>query len=49
MLSSTPGFTNNWEPRSLISKYLGRPAHVYNFGPYTVMVWDRNLLASLPH
>ena len=48
VLSSTPGFMNNWEPRALISKYFGRPAHVYNFGPYTVMVWDKNLLASLP-
>jgi hypothetical protein len=48
VLSSTPGFMNNWEPRALISKYFGRPARVYNFGPYTVMVWDRNLLASVP-
>jgi len=48
VLSSTPGFMNNWEPQALISKYFGRPAHVYNFGPYTVMVWDRNILASLP-
>jgi hypothetical protein len=49
VLSSAPGFTSNWEPRALISKYFGRPAHVYDFGPYTVMVWDRNLLASVPH
>src|SRR5580704_12765409 len=49
VLSSTPGFKNNWEPRALISKYFGRPAHVYNFGPYTVMVWDRNILADVPH
>ncbi len=48
VLSSTTGFMNNWEPRALISKYFGRPAHVYDFGPYTVMVWDRNLLASIP-
>jgi hypothetical protein len=48
VLSSTPGFTNNWEPRALIARYFGRPARVYNFGPYTVMVWDRNLLASVP-
>ena len=48
VLSSTPGFTNNWEPRALISKYFGRPAHVYNFGPYTVMVWDRNILSDVP-
>ncbi|MFZ0185647.1 MAG: hypothetical protein WAL72_01705 [Streptosporangiaceae bacterium] len=48
VLSSAPGFTNNWEPRALISKYFGRPAHVYNFGPYTVMVWDRNILSDVP-
>jgi hypothetical protein len=48
VLSSTPGFMNNWEPRALISKYFGRPERVYDFGPYTVMVWDTNLLASLP-
>ena len=48
VLSSTPGFTNNWEPRALISKYFGRPAEIYNFGPYTVMVWDKNLLSDLP-
>jgi hypothetical protein len=48
VLSSTPGFTHNWEPRALISKYFGRPTHVYNFGPYTVMVWDRNILSDIP-
>jgi hypothetical protein len=48
VLSSTPGFASNWEPRALISKYFGRPAEVYNFGPYTVMVWDRNILSDLP-
>jgi len=48
VLSSTPGFMNNWEPRALISKYFGRPDHVHNFGPYTVMVWDRNILPDVP-
>jgi len=48
VLSSTPGFMNNWEPRALISKYFGRPAQVYNFGSYTVMVWDSNILARVP-
>ena len=48
VLSSTPGFKNNWEPRTQISKVFGRPAHVYNFGPYTVMVWDRNILSDVP-
>jgi len=48
VLSSTPGFMNNWEPRALISKYFGRPAQVYNVGSYTVMVWDSNILARVP-
>jgi hypothetical protein len=48
VLSSVPGFKNNWEPRALVSKVFGRPAHVYNFGPYTVMVWDRNILSDVP-
>jgi hypothetical protein len=48
VLSNTPGFTNNWEPRALISKYFGHPARTYNFGPYTVMVWNKNLLADVP-
>jgi hypothetical protein len=47
VLSSTPGYLN-WEPRSLIKKYFGSPAREYNVGPYTVMVWDRNLLSSIP-
>ena len=47
VLSSAPGYLN-WEPRSLIRKYFGRPAREYSFGPYTVMVWDRNLLSSIP-
>jgi hypothetical protein len=37
-----------WEPRAVIAKYFGRPAHEYNVGPFTVMVWDRNLLSSIP-
>jgi hypothetical protein len=37
-----------WEPRAVIAKYFGRPAREYNVGPFTVMVWDRNLLSSIP-
>jgi hypothetical protein len=48
VLSSAPGFMNNWEPRTLIRKYFGRPAIQHDFGPYTVLVWDRNLLPSVP-
>jgi hypothetical protein len=48
VFDSTPGFYNHWEPRALVQKYFGRPAHTYSFGPYTVMVWAKNLLASVP-
>ena len=48
VLDSTPGFFNHWEPQALISKYFGRPARTYHTGPYTVLVWDKNLLLSIP-
>jgi hypothetical protein len=48
VLDSKPGFMNHWEPRALIRKYFGQPAQIYQTGPYTVMVWNRNLLNSIP-
>jgi hypothetical protein len=48
VLDSRPGFMNHWEPRALIRKYFGRPARTYHTGPYTVLVWNRNLLSSVP-
>jgi len=48
VFESLPGFYHHWEPRALASKYFGRPARTYNYGPYTVMVWDKNLMASIP-
>ncbi len=48
VLDSQPGFMNHWEPRALIRKYFGRPARIYHTGPYTVLVWNRNLLNSIP-
>jgi hypothetical protein len=48
VLDSLPGFMNHWEPRALIRKYFGLPARTYHTGPYTVLVWDRNLLYSIP-
>ena len=48
VLDSRPGFMNHWEPRALVRKYFGRPARIYHTGPYTVMVWNRNLLNSIP-
>ncbi len=48
VLDSEPGFMNHWEPRALIKKYFGQPVRTYHVGRYTVMVWDRNLLPSIP-
>jgi hypothetical protein len=48
VLDSTPGFMNHWEPHALIKKYFGLPARTYQTGPYTVLVWNRNLLGSIP-
>ncbi len=48
VFDSRPGFMNHWEPRALVRKYFGRPARIYHTGPYTVMVWNRNLLNSIP-
>ena len=45
VLDSTPGYLY-WEPRAVVAKVFGRPAREYNVGPFTVMVWDRNLLSS---
>ena len=47
VLASTRSYLY-WEPRAVIAKYFGRPAHEYHVGPFTVMVWDRNLLSSIP-
>jgi len=48
VLDRLPGFMNHWEPRALIAKYFGRPALTYHTGPYTILVWNRNLLDSIP-
>jgi hypothetical protein len=39
-----PGFMN----RALVCKYFGHPARLCRTGPYTVLVWDKNLLLSIP-
>ena len=48
VFDSQPGFMNHWEPRALVRKDFGRPVRTYQVGPYTVMVWNRNLLSSIP-
>jgi hypothetical protein len=37
-----------WLPRAIIEKYAGAPARTYHTGPYIILVWDQNLLSSLP-
>ena len=46
VLDSTRGYLYS-EPRAVIAKIFGRPAHEYHVGPFTVMVWNRNLLSSM--
>jgi hypothetical protein len=44
---SAPGFFNYWQPSPAALAALGRPARTYHVGPYTVYVYDKNLLADL--
>jgi hypothetical protein len=48
VLDSQPGFLNYWEPAALVRRYFGVPSRTYHFAPYTVLVWDTNLLTSIP-
>jgi len=43
---SQPGFFNYWQPSPGPLAAYGPPAHTYHVGPYTVLVWNRNLLAG---
>jgi hypothetical protein len=44
---SQPGFFHHWQPDAAALAPLGRPARTYRTGPYTVYVWDKNLLVLL--
>jgi hypothetical protein len=39
-----PGFYNYWEPNGQLMATFGQPSQIYNVGPYTVYVWNHNLL-----
>jgi hypothetical protein len=47
--SGAPGYFNHWRPGRAALAALGPPARTYHVGPYTVYVWNKNLLAELPH
>jgi len=46
--STTPGFFHHWQPNPAALAALGKPSRIYRTGPYTVYVYDKNLLAALP-
>jgi hypothetical protein len=48
VLDNAPGYFSHWEPLGLIKQYFGSPARIYHDAPYTVLVWNRNLLSSIP-
>ena len=39
-----PGFYNYWEPNAQAVAWLGQPASIYSDGPYTIYVWNKNIL-----
>jgi hypothetical protein len=40
------GYFNHFQPSASALAALGPPARTYHVGPYTVLVWNRNLLSS---
>jgi hypothetical protein len=48
VLDSQPGYFTHWEPVTLIKKYFGTPDSIYHTGPYTIEVWNHNLLPKIP-
>jgi hypothetical protein len=47
VLQNEPGFFNYWYPPGQIGATFGAPAHTYQLGPYTVLVWTHNLMPAL--
>jgi hypothetical protein len=43
---SQPGFFHYWKPNPAALAAYGPPARTYHVGPYTVFVWNKNLLAG---
>jgi hypothetical protein len=47
VLDSQPGFFNRWMYETQVRNAFGQPAATYRTGPYTVLVWNGNLLSQL--
>jgi hypothetical protein len=43
---SQTGFFSHWEPSASALAAFGPPVRTYHLGPYTVLVWNKNLLSS---
>jgi hypothetical protein len=39
-----PGFYNYWEPNVQVVSSFGPPVRIYSLPPYTIYVWNRNIL-----
>ena len=44
--AQTPRFAT-WVQKAEVERSFGAPVRTYHTGPYTILVWDKNLLASL--
>ena len=49
VLDRAPGYFSYWSPAREVRTVFGPPATTYRTGPYTIMVWHQNLLATLHH
>ncbi|HUK72692.1 MAG TPA: hypothetical protein VLW50_28685 [Streptosporangiaceae bacterium] len=47
VFDSQPGFFHLWLPYGSVQAKFGQPVRTYHVGQYTIMVWDKNLLAQL--
>ena len=47
VLQNQPGFFHYWSPVRQVRATFGPPAQTFRTGPYTVLVWPRNLLPAL--
>ncbi len=44
---SGAGFFNYWQPKAAALATLGQSARIYRVGPYTIYVWNQNLLPQV--